>query len=215
MLRSISMMASGLALAALATAGIANPATKQERDRQVREIVFKNYPPRALAAGEQGAVFFVVTLDKDAHATSCEVTHGSGHPLLDIETCQLITLYADFKSAKDANGHLVQQTAEGVVNWTIPGREPAPITPILLTGDQKPEPQICKKTVRIGTLAGVERTCMSRSEWAKQSDNMKKPFEDLQGRKGFTSDIMCQGPTCDSAAQRSVIDGTPGLALPR
>ena len=213
MLRSMIFAASVLALA---HAGIAAGAsTKPERDRQVREIVFQNYPPRALAAGEQGAVFFVVKLDKDAHPTTCEVTHGSGHPLLDIETCQLIMLHAEFKSAKDANGHLIKQTAEGVVNWTIPGRAPEPIAPILMTGDQKPEQQICKKSVRVGTLAGVERTCMTRSEWAKQSDDTKKRYEDLQGRKGFTSDVMCQGISCDSAAQRAIIDGTPGTALPR
>lgn len=178
---------------------------KNDGARQLREIVFQNYPPRALAAGEQGAVFFVVRLDKDAHATDCEVTHGSGHPLLDIETCQLIVLHAEFKSAKDANGRLTQQTAEGVVNWTIPGREPEPIRPIMLTGDQKPEKQICKKSVRVGTVAGVERTCMTSSEWAKRSDEFRQTFEELQGRRGFTSEGMCQGPTCDSIAQQEYL----------
>ena len=178
---------------------------KNDGPRQLREIVFQNYPPRALAAGEQGAVFFVVRLDKDAHATDCEVTHGSGHPLLDIETCQLIVLHAEFKSAKDANGRLTQQTAEGVVNWTIPRRAPEPIRPILLTGDQKPEKQICKKTVRVGTVAGVERTCMTSSEWAKRSDESRQMFEELQGRRGFTSEGMCQGPTCDSIAQQEYL----------
>ena len=160
---------------------------KAQREQQIREVVFQNYPPRALAAGEQGAVYFIVKLDKDAHPTECEVTHGSGHPLLDIETCQLIVLHAVFKSARDANGHLIKQTAEGVVNWTIPGREQTPITPILVVGNARPEKQICKKTTRIGTLSAVERTCMTPSEWAKQSDEMKQPFYELQGRKGFTS----------------------------
>ena len=31
-----------------------------------------------------------LALDKDARPTSCKVTHGSGHPLLDEETCDLI-----------------------------------------------------------------------------------------------------------------------------
>lgn len=169
---------------------------KAERDRHISEIVFKNYPPRALAAGEQGAVFFVVSLDKDAHPTSCEVTHGSGHPLLDIETCQLIVQHAVFSSARDANGHVVKQTTEGVVNWTIPGREPTPINPIPLAGNNKPEKQVCKKTVRMGTISGVERTCMTPSEWAKQSDEVKEPWEAIQGRKGMTSgDTGCIGPS--------------------
>lgn len=197
-----------VAAISLVQAGIAvGSTTKNEGARQLREIVFQNYPPRALAAGEQGAVFFVVTLDKDAHASSCEVTHGSGHPLLDIETCQLILLHAEFKSAKDANGRLTQQTAEGVVNWTIPGQAPVPIKPILLTGDQKPEKQICKKSIRVGTLAAVERTCMTVSEWAKQSEESRKTFEDLQGRRGYSREDMCQGVSCDSAAQMGYIEG--------
>jgi hypothetical protein len=83
-----------------------------------------------------------------------------------------------------------------------------PVTPILLTGDQKPEKQVCKKTVRTGTIAGVERTCMTLSEWKKQSDETKMTYEELQGRRGSTNDMMCQGVSCDSAAQRSVIEGT-------
>ena len=171
-------------------------ASKAERDRQLHEIIFKNYPPRALAAGEQGAVFFTVSLDRDAHPTTCQVTHGSGHPLLDVETCQLIMLHAVFNRARDADGRVTKQTTEGVVNWTIPGREPAPIKPIALVGTAKPEPQVCKKTVRTGTVAGVERTCMTPSEWARQSDDTKEPWEAIQGRKGMTAgDQGCIAPS--------------------
>jgi hypothetical protein len=112
------------------------------------------------------------------------VTHGSGHPLLDSETCELIVQHAVFNASKDANGHVVKETAEGVVNWTIPGHAPVPINPVVLTGNDRPEPQVCKKTVRIGTLAGFERTCMTPSEWAKQSDQEKQTYEDIQGKKG-------------------------------
>ena len=182
MSRSIALLAVAALLGQPVIA--ATPASKAEQQRQISEIVFKNYPPRALAAGEQGAVFFVVTLDKDAHPTSCEVTHGSGHPLLDAETCELIVQHAVFSSTRDANGRAGPQTTEGVVNWTLPGHAPAPINPVLLTGDTKPEKQVCKKTVRIGTLAGFERTCMTPSQWAKQSDEQKQVWGDVQGRKG-------------------------------
>jgi TonB family protein len=194
--RRISLFAAGLLIAQPAIA--ADPQSKTERNRQISEIVFQNYPPRALAAGEQGAVFFIVKLDKDARATSCEVTHGSGHPLLDAETCELIVLHAVFKSARDANGHITKQTTEGVVNWTIPGHEPAPINPVLLTGTDKPEKQVCKKNLRMGTLSSVERICMTPTEWARQSDEMKQPYEDVQGKKGFTREDMCMGAGCDS-----------------
>jgi TonB family protein len=196
-----------ISLFALATILLAQPAlaedqsSKSERNRQLSEIVFQNYPPRALAAGEQGPVFFVVTLDKDARATSCEVTHGSGHPLLDAETCELIVLHAVFNSAKDAHGHLVKQTAEGVVNWTIPGHAPEPTKALLLTSNNKPEKQICKKTVRIGTLADVERTCMTTLEWARQTDEERAMWSEIQGKEGSSREDMCKfGSSCDSVS---------------
>jgi protein TonB len=172
---------------------LATPAAKQEQQRQLSEIVFQNYPPRALAAGEQGAVFFLVTLDKDAQPTSCQVTHGSGHPLLDAETCNLIVQHAVFKSARDANGHVVRETAEGVVNWTIPGRAPVPVNPVLLTDNEKPEKQVCKKNLKMGTLSGYERVCMTPTEWARQGDEMKRRYDDMQGRKGSVCHIAVGG----------------------
>jgi protein TonB len=196
MQKSLSLLAAGLLMAQPAFAK--DPVSKAERDRQISEIIFQNYPPRALAAGEQGPVFFLVTLDKDARATSCEVTHGSGHPLLDEETCELIVLHAVFKSAKDEKGRLIKQTTEGVVNWTIPGRAPEPFNPVPLAGNNKPEKQICKKTVRVGTIADVERTCMPATEWARQSDQERAMWDEVQGRKGFTSENMCMGAGCDS-----------------
>ena len=183
MKRTIFVAATALMVTSPAFA--ADPASNAERNRQLSEVVFQNYPPRALAAGEQGPVFFVVSLDKDAHATSCEVTHGSGHPLLDQETCELIVLHAVFKSARDANGHLIKQTAEGVVNWTIPGRPPEPFQPDLLAAKDKPEKQVCKKNLRMGTLSSMERICMTPSEWTRQGDEMKQPWHEMQD-KGYS-----------------------------
>src|SRR4051794_2215227 len=62
------------------------------------DVLRKFYPPRALAAHEQGSVGFSVTIGKDGHPTECNVTKSSGYPLLDQETCQLITLHAEFGS---------------------------------------------------------------------------------------------------------------------
>jgi TonB family protein len=177
-------------------AGAAGPSWTSDSGRQISEVVFQNYPPRALAAGEEGPVFFQVTLDKDAHPTSCAVTHGSGHPLLDSETCALIVSHAVFKSARDAQGHLVRETTEGVVNWTLPGHTPAPIYVSAAGASSTPEPQICKKTLRTGTLSSFERTCMTPTEWANQSQEQKQPYEEMQGKKGNTSgDVACIGPS--------------------
>lgn len=185
MSKRVSLLAFALLFAT--TAAAADRQTKAERDRQISEIVFQNYPPRALAAKEQGAVFFVVKLDKDARATSCEVTHGSGHPMLDAETCELIVQHAVFKSARNAEGHVSKQTAEGVVNWRIPGQPPVAINPVLLAAKGKPQRQICKKNLRMGTLSSVERICMTESEWSRQRDDMLTPWDEVQGRKGSTN----------------------------
>ncbi|HEV2596151.1 MAG TPA: energy transducer TonB [Sphingomicrobium sp.] len=177
-------------------ASASGPDWKSEQGRQISEVVFQNYPPRARAAGEEGPVFFEVTLDKDAHPTSCAVTHGSGHPLLDSETCALIVSHAVFNSARDVHGRLMRETAEGVVNWTLPGHTPAPINVSSAAATTRPEPQICKKTLRTGTLSSFERTCMTPTEWANQSEEQKRPYEEMQGRKGNTSgDVSCIGPS--------------------
>ena len=181
MKRSITLVALG---SLLATPVLAAPQMNPAKMQQISEVVFKNYPPRALANGEQGAVYFTVTLDKEANPTSCQVTHGSGHPLLDQETCDLIVQHATFNSVKDASGRATKSSHEGVVNWRIPGAPPVDVTPIPLNSASAPERQVCKSTVRAGTLAGVQRTCMSSSEWARMTDEARKTWDEMQGRKG-------------------------------
>lgn len=181
--RSICLLAIG---SILASPALSAPQMNPQKMKQISEVVFQNYPPRALANGEQGAVYFVVTLDRDAHPTSCQVTHGSGHPLLDKETCDLIVQHAVFNSVKDASGRVTKSTHEGVVNWRIPGTPPVPVAPVALTAQTAPEKKICKKTVRHGTLAGIERTCLTRSEWARLADEAKSHWDET-GRKGFTN----------------------------
>jgi hypothetical protein len=58
----------------------------------------------------------------------------------------------------------------------------------------------------MGTLAGVEQTCMTPTEWAKQSDDAKSMWEDVQGKKGLTNDRFnnCVGQTCDATAQSGI-----------
>lgn len=183
-MKSVALFSITLLFAQTAVAADQRPTAGA--DQQLHEIVFKNYPPRALAAGEEGPVFFVVKLGKDGAPTACQVTHGSGYPLLDEETCNLIVQHAVFTAAKDANGHSIKETAEGVVNWTLPGHTPAPInfSPAAAAAPSKIEGQLCRKTLRPGTLSSFERTCMTRSEWVKQSDEQKQTFEEMQGRKG-------------------------------
>ena len=104
----------------------------------------------------------------------------------------LVVQHAVFGKSRDANGRLLK-VAEGVVNWTLPGHTPAPISMTPVATASKPEPQVCKKTARVGSLASFEHVCMTPTEWAKQSDEVKQPISDSQG-KGFS---VCAKPTRD------------------
>lgn len=148
--------------------------------------LLKFYPPRALAAREEGAVGFAVTLDGKGEVTGCQVTHSSGHPLLDQETCQLIALHAQFKPDPGMSASQVR-TSEGMIAWKLPASSTTLATPKALAQGGTPEKVVCKKTMKTGSLASFERTCMTPSEWAKRSDEQKADWEDIQGKKGSTS----------------------------
>jgi len=161
------------------------PTTNAAQNATNWEIFQKLYPSRALAAREEGAVGFSVTIDRTGAVTQCQVTHSSGHPLLDQETCNLVTLHAQFQPEQGLSASQVR-THTGVIAWKLPASVTQLQAPQTIASAAS-EKVICKKTVRIGTLAGFERTCMTQREWNRQSDEMKEPWADVQGKKGSTS----------------------------
>ena len=170
----------------------ASPALAQVTDQQAAQnasswdVFLKLYPKRALEAKEEGAVGFSVTLDSKGEVTGCQVTHSSGHPLLDQETCKLVTLNAVFKPDPTL-GPSQTKTHQGVINWRLPNSKGTLAAPTAVASNAAPEQVVCKKFLRTGTLGSYERTCMTPSEWAKQSQQQRAEFEDLQGKKGSTS----------------------------
>ncbi len=175
-----------LALALLASVGAQagaqseSPSKKAIREASNYDTLLKYYPKRALAAGEQGMVGFTIRIDKNAHPTNCEVTHSSGHRLLDEETCALMLIHGVFKPVKDDSGNKVNQVSEGVVNWKIPGAGGAVVRPVAVLASNAPDKMICKRELKTGTLADYERTCMTKSEWRRFSDEMKEPWEEIK-----------------------------------
>lgn len=192
-MRSRTLIVTAILLVATPAAA-ETPEKRDSRLRQISEVVFQNYPARALAAGEQGPVFFVVRLDDKAYPTSCEVTHGSGHPRLDSETCELIVRHAVFKSVIGPNGKLKRSTHEGVVYWRIPGKEAPAFSPVAL-GSAAPAPQICRTTTSVGYLYKWERTCLTQHEWDIAREETQDTWGQWQGRYGHTN---CKrgGRTC-------------------
>lgn len=181
----VTLLIASLFVAAPAL-GETSTAAQSARDSSNLNVLQSYYPKRALAAREQGSVGFRVKIDASGQPTECQVTKSSGFPLLDKETCDLITLRAVFKRAEGITGSQVS-THDGVVNWKLPDS-----MTIVSAGASKPmasadvpEKKICKKVPVTGSLVRTERVCMSASQWRKASDESKELY-DGAGAKGYT-----------------------------
>jgi TonB family protein len=177
-----------LLLGAAAPAAAETPDQAKLREAQNWDVLVSRYPPRALAAGEEGLVGFKVTLDRDGYASACQVTHSSGHPLLDEETCQLITNRVTFKGMRGASGPKMGAVQEGVVAWklpTTPINEALP-APVQLAKADAPEKLVCRRKLRTGSLADYERMCATRSDWDRMSQRTQEEWGSIQGAFGST-----------------------------
>lgn len=148
------------------------------------DVFQKFYPPRAIAAREEGAVGFQVTIDSKGLVTQCKITHSSGHPLLDDETCNLITLHAQF-GPSEGDSSSQEKTSQGVIAWKLPSSSTMLAAPRAIAASEL-DTVVCKKSIRTGTLAGVERTCLTKREWGRQADELRQPWDEMQGRKAST-----------------------------
>jgi protein TonB len=173
-------------LVASATPAPASPSAEAvARDAANGEVILSEYPPRARAAGEQGSVGFRVALDREGYATACEVTHSSGYPRLDSETCQLILNRATFKGVRGADGRKTNVVTQGVVNWRLPGAA-APAGPVQTASAAKPEKKICRRRVKTGSLADYERLCATQADWDRMGERTRQEWGALQGTLGST-----------------------------
>lgn len=140
-------------LLAAVPAGAQTTDPKAAQDKLNWDIFQKLYPPRALAAHEEGAVGFTVTLNNKGDVTGCQVTHSSGHPLLDEETCKVITMNAVFKP--DPNlGPSQTKTHEGLITWKLPQWATSLAPPKPVAPAAAPEKMVCKKVLRVLTMSG-------------------------------------------------------------
>ena len=177
-----------LGLVASVPAFAQTPDATTARNAKNWDTLMKLYPPRALAAREQGSVGFAVKLDKDGQPRECQVTHSSGHPLLDQETCQLITLHVVFKPTGAASGSQLS-THQGVINWQLPNSAASATaaSPKSVQAANAPDKIICKRVPKTGSNVATERVCLTRRDWVTSSEESRREFEDLQGKKGATN----------------------------
>ena len=166
----------------------ATPAAEAARDANNWDVILSQYPERARAAGEQGAVGFRVTLDREGYATACEVTHSSGYPRLDGETCELILNRAVFKGVRSGEGRKVSSVHDGVLNWKLPERTAnAAPPPKQVAKADSAEKLVCKRKLKTGSLVAYEKTCLTQAQWQAYSDRTRAEWGELQGTKGSTS----------------------------
>ena len=176
-------MLPGIFLLATAAA-LANPAPSVESRNA--EFIFTQYPPRALAAGEQGSVRFRAEVDEKGNVLSCKVIEGSGHERLDNETCDLIVDHASFRPTLDSEGKARAAVHDGVVNWRIPGA-PAPATApvrVASAGGRSPDEIVCRRITKTGSLVAHSRLCLTQQEWIQYAEQNQDRWGEIQGKFG-------------------------------
>lgn len=176
------MLHSLILLAAAASIAASAPDPAQSVQSKNGEFIFSKYPPRALAAGEQGPVRFRAEVDAKGNVLACKVTVGSGFDRLDSETCDLIVNHATFKPTLDGDGKAREAIHDGIVNWRIPGAAPA--TKVASIGGKSPDEVVCKRVTKTGSLVSHSRLCLTRREWSRYADRNQDQYGEIQGRFG-------------------------------
>ena len=83
-------------------------------------ITDRDYKTRWIREGREGRARFNLEISASGRVSNCEVIGSSGHNVLDVATCRLITKRARFEPAKDSSGAKVPGTFSSSVNWQIP-----------------------------------------------------------------------------------------------
>jgi protein TonB len=145
------------------------------------EFIFSQYPPRALAAGEQGSVRFQAEVDVKGNVMTCKVTATSGFKRLDRETCDLIVDHATFAPTVDSEGKARQAVHDGIVNWRIPGLAASSSQ---MASGASPDQVICKRQTKTGSLVSHSRLCLTRKQWIAYAEHTQDEWGSIQGRQG-------------------------------
>lgn len=151
------------------------------------EFIFRQYPPRAKAAGEQGTVRFQANVDARGNVMSCKVIGSSGYRRLDDETCEMIVDHATFKPSLDSDGTAREAIHQGFVNWRLGSKEVMSAPKVAEANS--PDKIICKRIQKTGSLVAHSRLCMTAREWARKADDFQEDWGRLQGRYGSTRAI--------------------------
>lgn len=67
------------------------------------------------------------------------------------------------------------------MNWKLPAGTGAKPGAATRTASAAPEKMVCRRTARIGSLAGSTKTCMTKSEWARTTGRTQHEWSQRQG----------------------------------
>lgn len=81
-----------------------------------------DYPTEALRQNQQGVVRFRVDVYKTGKVKDCIVTHSSGVPSLDTETCSIVRSRAHYSPAVDVEGEPKASIEVDTITWLIPSQ---------------------------------------------------------------------------------------------
>jgi TonB family protein len=79
-----------------------------------------DYPLAALRAGQRGSVLTRLVVGVDGRAAQCEVVEGSGFPVLDKRTCDILMDRVPYQAALDAAGQPVRGMTSIRIVWRLP-----------------------------------------------------------------------------------------------
>lgn len=77
-----------------------------------------DYPPEAMARGEQGTVVVQLRISRDGRPIGCLVTQGATRSL-DAATCCVMMRRAIYKPATDDAGNPIEADVSGRVTWKL------------------------------------------------------------------------------------------------
>jgi TonB family protein len=78
-----------------------------------------DYPPAAVAAGEQGTTAVRIMVSADGTVTGCDVEKSSGSEALDTTSCALITARLRYAPARDAAGVATPSVVRTRIAWRL------------------------------------------------------------------------------------------------
>lgn len=180
-------MIQSLLIAGIAAVISVSAIEKASADRAVTmkangEFLAKNYPPRALKAGQQGKVGFRLVVEPDGSLGSCDVTQSSGFQALDDETCEIILRNARLPIVRDADGRAVRATQNGFINWKHPGNVGKPAGVRTASAEQSPDKIICRKSAATGSLVRRTKQCMTARQWSETQRIQRERAYEIIGK---------------------------------